>query len=305
MKKVPKLLLSSFFAVFLAASFTFILIHLTPGDPVDFILKDQASKAEKEDVREALGLNKPLSLQYKIFLTKLIHLDLGRSLHSGEPVFQILKERFPLTFRLAFLSLLLALLWGIPLGVLSAYKGLRRYKKFFDIFPIFFISFPVFVVAPLLIWLFAVKWPLLPVSGAESFSHLILPSLSLALPLGALLMKMTRTSVFEVMSLEYVRTARAKGVSSRDIYFKHILRNALIPITTIAGLQLGALITGAVIVETIFDFPGLGTLLYQAILSRDYPVVQGAVLFIALLYIVINKLTDQAYAWIHPHLKEF
>ena len=305
MKKISKTLLSSFVAVFLTASFTFALIHLTPGDPVDFILKDQASLAEKQNLREALGLNETLFVQYTKFLKKAVRLDLGHSLHTGKPVSSLLRERFPLTLRLAFLSLFLALLWGVPLGVISAHRRLKKYKKFFDIFPIFFISFPVFVVAPILIWFFAVKWPVLPVSGAESFAHLILPSLSLAFPLGALLMKMTRTSVFEVMSLEYVRTARAKGVSSRDIYFKHILKNALIPIITIAGLQMGALLTGTVIVETIFDFPGLGTLLYQSILSRDYPVVQGTVLFMALIYIFINKSTDQIYTWVHPHHREF
>lgn len=305
MSLFPRLIVSSFFAIFLVASSTFILIHLTPGDPVDFILKDQASASEKDKLRKALGLHEPLFVQYKTFLKKLVRMDLGKSLYSEEPVFELLKSKFPLTLRLAFLSLFLAILWGIPVGVLSSYKGLRKYRKFFDIFPIIFISFPVFVVAPLLIWFFAVKWKLLPVSGAESFAHLLLPSFSLALPLGALLMKMTRASVFEIMSLEYVRTAKAKGVSSKNIYFKHILRNALIPVVTIAGLQLGSLLTGTVIVETIFDFPGVGTLLYQSILSRDYPVVQGVVLFIALIYIVINKLTDQIHAWIHPHLREF
>ena len=220
-------------------------------------------------------------------------------------MFHILKERFPLTLRLAFLSFFLALFWGLPLGVLSSHRRFKKYSKLFDTLPILFISFPVFVVAPFLIWIFAVKWPLFPVSGAGSFSHLILPSLSLALPLGALLMKITRTSIFEVMSLEYVRTAKAKGVSSRDIYFKHILKNASLPVVTIAGLQIGFLLTGVVIVETIFDFPGLGTLLYKSILSRDYPVVQGAVFLISLIYVFINRLTDQIYTWIHPQLREF
>ena len=304
MRNILRELVVSLFLILALSSFTFILIHLVPGDPVDFILKEGADLEEKKLLRKELGLNQPLLQQYGNFIKNLSGLDLGQSLHRQEPVMALLGEQFPRTVELALLSLFLALLWGIPFGVVSAVKALKPIEKVFDVFPVFLFSIPAFVSAPLFIWLFAIYFPLLPVGGTGGFSHLILPSISLALPLGAILMKMTRVSMLEVTSAEYVKTAIAKGLSPAKIYFQHILFNALIPIITLAGLQLGALLTGTVIIEIIFDRPGLGSLLFEAITTRDYPLIQGIVLLMALIYIFANRLTDKLYTLIHPQMKE-
>ena len=304
MRNLFKELVVSLFLILALSSFTFALIHLVPGDPVDFILKEGADLEEKELLRAELGLKRPLLQQYGVFIKNLFQLDLGRSIHRQEPVTALLGEQFPRTLELALLSLFLALFWGIPLGVISAARVLKPVEKIFDVFPVFLFSIPAFVSAPLLIWLFALHFPLLPVGGVGGFSHLILPSISLALPLGAILMKVTRVSMLEVISAEYVKTAVAKGLSPAKIYFRHILFNALIPIITLAGLQLGALLTGTVIIEIIFDRPGLGSLLFEAITTRDYPLIQGAVLIMALIYIFANRLTDKLYTLVHPQMKE-
>lgn len=288
-----------------AASLTFFLIHLAPGDPADFILKEGADLQEKQLLRKELGLDQPLVNQYGLFMKNLfLQADLGRSLHRQEPVSSLLKRFFPMTLNLAFLSLFFAALWGVSLGVFSVI-GSRGKKtgKVFDSLPAFLVSLPAFVTAPLLIWLFALHLHWLPISGAGSPAHLILPSLSLALPLGAVLMKMTRTSMLQNLSAGYVRTAAAKGLSPAKIYFRHILFNALIPVITLAGLQLGALLTGAVIVEIIFDRPGLGSLLLEAVTARDYPLIQGSVLLMAFIYIFVNRLTDKVQAFIHPQMR--
>ena len=288
-----------------AASFAFFLIHLTPGDPVDFILKEGADQEEKTLLRRELGLDRPLPLQYSAFLLRLMRLDLGRSIHTGEPVFESLAEQAPFTFHLALLSVFLAWLWGVPFGVLSAALSARRRRldRLFDILPVMFFSIPAFVAAPVLIWIFGARLGWTPLSGAGSLAHLALPSISLALPLGAVLMKAARASMLEVMPLDYVRTARSKGLPPFLVYFRHILKNALIPLITIAGLQMGALLTGTVIIETIFDRPGLGLLLYESITRRDYPLIQGAVLLVAVIYALINRLTDWIYIYAHPQMR--
>ncbi len=303
MKVFLKKSLINLSVLFLIVSSSFLLIYLIPGDPVDFILKEGADLKDKNLLRQELGLDKPLIQQYINFIKKMARLDLGRSLHTGESVFESLEEQIPFTFNLAFLSLFLSFLWGIPFGMLSAHPSFIKWEKLFDIFPILFFSVPAFVVAPFLIWFFGVYLMWLPISGAGSFSHLILPSISLALPLGAVLMKVTRASILEVLHLDYVRTAKAKGVNFVNIYLQHILKNALIPIVTILGLQMGALLTGTVIIETIFDRPGIGSLLYRAIVSRDYPLIQATILFIALTYVFINRFTDWVYTRIHPQMR--
>ena len=328
MKTFFKNLLLNALTVLAIISFSFLLIYFVPGDPVDFILKDSGSLEDKIRLREALGLNKSFANQYLTFLRNLLRLNMGRSLLTEEPVFKMLVEQTSFTLPLAFLALLMALSWGLFLGVFSLRwrfsffnwkgvfswffpegfrnsKGDKTYSSdFFDLFPVLLFSLPAFVLAPLLTGFFSLYLRWLPVSGAGSFSHLILPSLSLAVPLGAILMKITRSSLLEVSHLDFVRTAQAKGLSPNRIYYRHILFNALIPIITIAGLQMGALLTGTVIIETLFDRPGLGTLLYRSILNRDYPVVQGAVLWIALLYVFVNRLTDRLYILVNPQMRK-
>ena len=284
--------------VFLLLSFTFCLIFLIPGDPVDFILKDGASLEDKNILRQEMGLDKNFIQQYFLFLRDFSRLDFGQSVHTGEPVLTRILQEFSYTFFLSLASIFLAMLWGIPFGIFSAYPKFKKWNSVFDFFPILFLSIPVFVSAPVLIWFFANQLSWLPVSGAGSFSHLILPTLSLALPLGAVLMKMTRASLIEIIALDHVRTARSKGLSLSQVYFKHVLKNAIIPILTIVGLQMGALLTGTVIVETLFDRPGIGSLLYQAIVSRDYPMIQALIFFIALIYIFINRATDWLYSYL-------
>ena len=329
-KTFLKSLVLNALTVFAIISFSFLLIYLVPGDPVDFILKDSGSLEDKSRLRESLGLNQSFINQYLAFLKGLLQLNMGQSLLTEEPVFAMLVEQTSFTLPLAFFALLLSLLWGLFFGVFSlrwkfsffnwrekvpSWFLLRFFRdskpgrpssasRFFDLLPVVLFSLPAFVLAPLLTWVFSLYLRWLPVSGAGSFSHLILPSLSLAIPLGAVLMKITRSSLLEVSDLDFVRTAQAKGLSPNRIYYGHILFNALIPIITIAGLQMGALLTGTVIIETLFDRPGLGTLLYRSILNRDYPVVQGAVLWIALLYVFVNRLTDRIYILVNPQMRK-
>ena len=303
MSSFVKKTITAVITLFFIVSFTFLLLFLIPGDPVDFILKDGASLEDKNLLRKEMGLDKSFITQYARFLKNFITLNLGQSVHTGEPVLNSIVRQFPFTFFLSVLSLGMALLWGISFGVLSAHPKFKKMEKFFNFFPLIFFSVPVFVSAPLLIWLFSSQLSWLPVSGAGSFSYLILPSVSLALPLGAVLMKITRVSILEVLSSDYVRTAVSKGLSLSQVYFKHVLKNAFIPILTVLGLQMGSLLTGTVIVETIFDRPGIGSLLYQSIVSRDYPMVQALVLLIAFLYMFINWLTDWLYTVFNPFME--
>ena len=284
-------------------SFTFLLMFLIPGDPVDFILKDGANLEDKNLLRKEMGLDKTFIQQYFHFLWNFLHFDLGQSVHTGDSVVKLIGQQFPFTLSLSLLSLAMAFLWGLPLGIFSAHPFFKNFTSLFDFIPLMFFAVPVFLSAPFFIWFFAVKLSWFPVSGAGSFSYLFLPALSLALPLGAVLMKITRASILEVLSSDFVRTAQSKGLSFSKIYFRHVLKNALIPIITVLGLQMGALLTGTVIVETIFDRPGIGSLLYQSIVSRDYPLVQALVLFIALVYVFINRLTDWIYTFFNPFMK--
>ncbi len=289
--------------LFLAGSLSFFLIHLVPGDPVDLILGEHANQMDRLKLRESLGLNQSLWSQYLSFIQNVLKGDLGVSIHSQEPVSKELIQAFPASFYLAFFSLLLAALWGISAGVISVLKrGLVDTSLSF--FSLLAMSIPAFCLAPVLIWLFSIKLSWLPVSEmGMGIEYFILPSLSLALPLGAILLKMTRAALLEVMGQDYIRTAKAKGLSRTDLYFKHALANAFIPIITILGLQMGALLTGTVIIESIFDWPGIGLLLLDSIQRRDYPVVQACVLFIAVIYVLVNLFVDLIYIWANPRMK--
>lgn len=292
----------SLLAVFTVLSFSFFLIHLVPGDPVDLILGEQAGALDRAKLKKSLALDQSLWLQYIRFLTNLLKGDLSYSLHSGEPVLEKLLLALPATFQLACLALLLSALWGLPAGIFSALKK-GPWDRALSLIAVLAMSAPVFVLAPILIWLFALKLSWLPVSErGGQLKYFILPALSLALPLGAVLLKMSRAAFLEVLDKDYIRTARAKGLSFFRLSLTHGLKNALVPIVTVLGLQSGALLTGTVIVESIFDWPGLGLLLLEAIQQRDYPVVQGAVLLIALIYVLVNLLVDIIYILIHPRM---
>lgn len=289
--------------IFVIISSTFFLMSLIPGDPVDFISQDSLSLKDKNSLLKDMGLNEPLWKQYLHFIWNIFHLNLGTSIHTGESITQIILQQFPFTFFLSFLALFMAFIWGIPAGLFSAHPKFSKFRQFFDLLPMIFFSIPVFISAPLLIWFFGIYLSWLPVSGAGSLSYIFLPALSLALPLGAVLMQITQSSILELLSSDFIRTARSKGLSFSQIYFKHVLKNAFIPILTVLGLQLGSLLTGTVIIEHIFDRPGIGSLLYKSIVSRDYPLIQALILCIAIVYIFINRWTDWLYVFFQPRIQ--
>jgi peptide/nickel transport system permease protein len=290
-------------SLFGVITLSFMLIHFIPGDPVDFVLGEQADVRDKDHLRHQLGLDQALLVQYGSYLNHLAHLDLGQSLHTHQPVLREIAQHFPATLELSLAALAIALTWGIPLGVWSAVypHSWRDYSG--QILALVGMSVPGVFLGPALVYVFAIRLDWFPVSERGGWEHLALPALSLALPLGAVVVRMTRAALLEVISEDYIRTARSKGVSERRVYFHHALRNALIPIVTIVGLQLGALLTGTVITETIFDWPGLGTLLYGSIQRRDYPLVQGCVLFVAAIYVLVNLLTDLSYGLVNPRVR--
>ena len=281
----------------------FSFIHLVPGDPVLAMIGESAQPADIAKLREQLGLNDPLHLQYFRYLSRLVRGDLGSSLHTGKPVLKTIIQRYPVTIKLALASLLLALIISIPLGVLSATHRNSPGDHLSMVLALLGISMPNFWLGPLLIILFSIKLNLLPVSGSGGWSHLILPAITLGTAMTALLTRMVRSSMLEEMGQDYIRTARAKGLPERVVIYKHALKNALIPVVTIVGLQFGTLLTGAIITETIFAWPGLGRLTIQAISQRDYPLVQGCILMISLTYILVNLATDLLYTVLDPRIR--
>lgn len=281
----------------------FALVHLVPGDPVDIILGEQAAAEDKAGLRAELGLDQPLAAQFVTYLKQLTHLDLGLSLRTRLPVAEELGEHVPATMELALTALAFALLWALPVGVLSAIQRGGWIDRAASALALLGMSVPGVFLGPMLIYIFAIELEWFPISDRGGLEHLMLPALSLALPLGAVIVKMTRASLLTVLNEDYMRTARAKGLGPFGIYAHHGLRNALIPIVTIVGLQLSGLLTGTVITETIFDWPGVGELLYGAIQARDYTLVQGSVLFISVIYLSVNALTDLVYAAVNPRLR--
>ena len=270
---------------------------------MDLMLGDQAGKMDKLALEKSLGLDKSIWRQYGLFLSKLFKGDLSTSFYTKRPVLFELKQALWPTFLLALSSLFLAVMWGVPLGLVSALNR-KKLDKVLSFFSLSFMSVPVFVTAPLFIWLFVIQLSWLPVSEVgESLKHLILPAFSLSLPLGAVLLKMTRSSMLQTLKMDFIKTARAKGLSQRHAEIKHGFSNALTPVISILGLQTGALLSGTIIVEKIFDWPGVGLLLLTAIQSRDYPLVQGAVLLISLIYIFVNVIIDLLYIAVQPRLR--
>ena len=285
------------------ATLVFALIHLVPGDPAQAMLGEGASHEEVLKLRHSLGLDKPLLTQYRSFMVGIAHGDLGTSLRYNGPVTTQIREKFPNTARLALAAMLFAILFAIPLGILAAvYRGTAVDHAAMTI-ALAGISMPNFWLGPLLAILFAVRLGWLPVSGTGSLSHLILPAVTLGAALSAILARMTRASVLEELRELYVLAARARGFSGARAVLRHAFRNSLIPIVTIIGLQFGAVLTGTIITETIFAWPGIGRLLIQAINFRDYPLVQGCILFISVTYVTMNLLTDLTYGFLDPRIR--
>jgi peptide/nickel transport system permease protein len=282
----------------------FFLIHLIPGDPVDVMLGEQALAADRAQMRAALGLDRPMGEQYAVYLGRTLRGDLGRSLRERRPVATLIAERLPATAELMGGAMGIALLLAFPLGIIAALNHGRWPDRLASAFAVLGVATPNFWLGPLLILAFAVQLDWLPVNERGTWAHLVLPSITLGTAMAALLSRMTRTSLVEVMGEDYIRTARAKGLGALGILLVHALRNALIPVVTVIGLQVGVLLSGAIITESIFDWPGLGTLLLEGIQGRDYPLVQGCILVIALTYMMVNLLTDLAYGWIDPRIRQ-
>ncbi len=282
---------------------TFLLIHLVPGDPVEVMLGDSATTADREALRVDLGLDQPLIQQFGSYLNKLAHGDFGSSIHTRQPITELIKARYPATLKLAVLSLIIGLAIGVPLGIYAALRNGKWQDLVVTIISVRLSAMPAFWLGPMLMLLFAVWLGWLPVSGMESSTSIILPALTLGFGLSAILTRMTRTSMLEVLNEDFIRTARAKGLSEQQVIFKHALRAALLPIITIVGLQIGSLLAGTVITETIFSWDGIGRLLVESIEKRDYPVTQACVLVIALSYVLVNMVTDVAYRLADPRVR--
>ncbi|MDP3743246.1 MAG: ABC transporter permease [Methylotenera sp.] len=282
---------------------TFLLIHLVPGDPVEVMLGESASTADRAALRADLGLNQPLIQQFGSYLSKLAHGDFGQSIHTKTPIIDLLKTRYPATVKLALLSLIIGLVVGVPLGIYAALKANHWQDFIVTIVSVRLSAMPAFWLGPMLMLIFAVWLGWLPVSGMESNTSIILPAVTLGFGLSAILTRMTRTSLLEVLNDDYIRTARAKGLSEKAVILHHALRAALLPIITIVGLQMGSLLAGTVITETIFSWDGIGRLLVESIEKRDYPVTQACVLVVALSYVVVNLCTDILYRLADPRVR--
>jgi ABC-type dipeptide/oligopeptide/nickel transport system permease component len=281
----------------------FSLIHLVPGDPVQAMLGDSASPQDVAEMRGRLGLDRPLYLQYGSFLKGVTRGDLGVSLRTNQPVTSAIAERMPATMELAAAAMAIAILLALPLGVIAAVNAGTPIDHAATTVALVGISVPGFWLGPLLAILFSVVLGWLPVSGRGTAAHLVLPAITLGAPLAAVLARMTRASVIEELRELYVLAARARGASRARAVVRHAFRNSLIPIVTVLGLQFGAVLTGAVITETIFSWPGVGRLLIQSISFRDYPLVQGCILLIAVAYVAVNLLTDLVYGVLDPRIR--
>ncbi len=296
-------LFGALIVIFGVATLVFFLIHFVPGDPVEFILGDSALSVDKAELRARLGLDKPILTQYANFMSGALHFDFGDSFHKKIPVSELILSRLPATIQLTFTSILIALLIAFPLGTLAAMKKDTAVDRGAMMFSLLGVSIPNFWLGPILIMIFSLGLGWFPVSGNEGAGSWVLPSIALGTALAAILARMVRSSLLEVLNEDYIRTAKAKGLTQFQIVVKHGLRNALLPVITLLGLQLGALLGGAVITETVFSWPGIGKLTVDAILSRDYPVVQACVLLISLFYVFVNISTDLVYAWADPRIR--
>jgi len=290
--------------LWLVVSVVFLLIHLVPGDPILQMLGEGAPAADIAAARHAYGLDVPLGQQYLHYWKGVLHGDLGPSLRFNQSVSRLIVQRYPYTLQLTIAALLVATLISIPAGVRSAQRRGKWDDKLLSVVSLFGLSFPNFALGPILILFFAIKLGLLPVSGSGTFAHLVLPAITMGSALAAILTRMVRTSMLEELGQDYIRTARAKGLSERAVVYRHALRNAMLPVLTVLGLQFGALLAGAIVTETIFSWPGIGRLTIQAIGNRDYYLVEGCILAIGLTYVIVNFFTDLLYSVANPRIRQ-
>src|SRR2546427_8936545 len=290
--------------IWLVVSLVFLLIHLVPGDPIAQMLGEGAPQSDLAAARHAYGLDAPLGEQYIRYWRGVLHGDLGRSIRYNQTVTGVVAQRYPYTLKLTLASLFVAIILSIPAGVRSARRRNLWDDRLLSVVSLFGLSFPNFALGPILILFFAIKLGWLPVSGAGSFANLVLPAITMGGALAAILTRMVRTSMLEELSQDYIRTARAKGLTERAVVYRHALRNAMLPVLTVLGLQFGALLAGAIVTETIFSWPGIGRLTISAISNRDYFLVQGCILAIGLTYIAVNFLTDLLYSAVNPRIRQ-
>jgi len=300
---IAKRLLMFPLTVFCVCTVVFFLIHIIPGDPAALMLGESAEPGDVEALRQQLGLDKPLMTQYSTYLAGLMRLDLGKSIWTKEPVLSRILDRYPATLVLALAAMLFAVVFAIPVGVIAAIKANSWLDRASMFLAVLGVSIPNFFLGLVLILVFSIELNLLPVSGRGGIEHIILPAVTLGLGMSAIVARMTRAQMIEALGSDYVRTARAKGLSEFRVVAKHALRNALTPIITILGLQMGALLTGAIITETIFSWEGIGSLMVQSIGRRDYPQVQACVLVIAITYVLANLLADITYRLLDPRIR--
>ena len=294
------------------ALFVFLLLRLSPGDPAAVIAGDYATAEDVQKIREKLGLSEPIFVQFVTWLGSLIQGDLGTSIFSNKPVTELIGQRLEPTLMLALTTIIFSILVAVPLGTIAAFRAGSWIDRLVMLFSVGGFSVPVFVLGYILIYFFSITWRILPVQGYRSpfedgmlpfVQHIILPTLTLSVIYIALLARMTRASVMEVLEEDYIRTARAKGLSEVKILMQHALRNAAVPIVTVIGIGIALLIGGVVVTESVYNIPGLGRLVLDAVLARDYPIIQGLILFFSLIYVLLNLIIDLTYTLFDPRIK--
>ena len=310
MKQTLNRLVLTIPVVWLVVSLVFLLIHLVPGDPILQMLGEGATPADIASLRHLYGLDQPLWKQYFHYWAGVLHGNLGVSIRLHETVAQLIVSRYPYTIALTVAALVLALALSVPAGIVAAVRRGRRTDQVLSVVSLFGLSVPAIALGPILILVFSILLGWLPVSGANAtgtshidWHYLILPAVTMGTSLAAILTRMVRTAMLEELGQDYIRTARAKGLSEFAVVCRHALPNAMVPIVTIVGLQFGALLAGAIVTETIFSWPGLGRLVVTAIDNRDYALVQGCLLAIGLTYVLVNLLTDLVYRWVNPRMR--
>jgi peptide/nickel transport system permease protein len=297
--------------VWLVVSLVFLLIHMVPGDPILQMLGDGATAADVSVLRHQYGLDEPLGVQYALYWKGVLHGDLGSSIRLHDSVGHLIAARYPYTLALTVTALVLSLLLALPAGILAAVRRGQWVDQSLSVVSLFGLSVPGIALGPILILIFSVTLGWLPVSGASGggahgvidWHYLVLPSIAMGASLAAILTRMVRTAMLEELGQDYIRTARAKGLSEPAVVCRHALPNALVPIITVVGLQFGALLAGAIVTEKIFSWPGLGRLMVDAISNRDYALVQGCLLSIGMTYVLVNLLTDVVYRWVNPRMR--